>query len=72
MSLDDQTLKKRAKPSIRRRIGAGWAALEARGLKPYAVDLMPSDVIRFHLSPPPAENDLDRELAAFEAQYDKN
>jgi len=69
MSLGDQTLKKRAKPSIRRRIGAGWAALEARGLKPCAVDLLPSDVIRFHLSPPAVEDDLDRELAEFEAKH---
>jgi hypothetical protein len=72
MSLDDQALKKRAKPSIRRRIGAGWAAMEARGHKPCAVHLQPSDVIGFHLSPPAAEDDLDRELSEFEAKHDQS
>jgi hypothetical protein len=46
------------------------AALEARGIRPSAIDLMPTGVIRVHIAPPQADtvDDLDRELAAFEAR----
>ena len=58
-------------PPLRRRISAGHAALEARGLKPCAMDLLPSGVVRFHLSPPAGggDDELDRELAEFEAKH---
>lgn len=69
----DSILKpKSRKPSLRRRLGAGAAALEARGLRPCVVDVLPNDTIRYHLSPPAIEDDLDRELVAFEAQHDKD
>jgi hypothetical protein len=60
------------KPALKRRLNAGAAALEARGLRPSAVDLLPNDTIRFHLSPPANnDNDLDRELAELEAKLNK-
>ncbi len=60
-------------PGLRRRVHAGVAALEAKGLKPCAVDILPTGAIRFHLNTPVlaavVENDLDRELADFEAKH---
>lgn len=46
------------------------AALEARGIRPCAIDLMPTGAVRVHISPPQTDtiDDLDRELAAFEAR----
>lgn len=60
-----------AKQPIRRRVAAGAAALEAKGLKPCAVDILPSGTIRFHISPlvGAGADDLDRELADFEAKH---
>lgn len=58
-------------PPLRRRVNAGAAALEARGLRPCAVDILPTGTIRFHLTVsilPEEEGDLDRELAEFEAR----
>jgi hypothetical protein len=62
------------RPHLRRRINAGAAALEARGLRPCAMDLLPTGTIRFHLIAPGATeesgpDDLDRELADFEARH---
>lgn len=60
------------KPSIRRRVNAGASALEARGLKPCAMDILPTGTIRFHLTAPVSgagDDDLDRELAEFEARH---
>jgi hypothetical protein len=62
------------RPAIRRRVNAGAAALEARGLKPCAVDILPTGTIRFHLTAPSSiedngDDDLDRELAEFEARH---
>jgi hypothetical protein len=71
MSLDGQSLKQRKKVSLKRRTDAGVTALEARGLQPCAVDYLPNGTIRFHLSSPTHEDDLDRELAKFEAQHGK-
>ena len=63
------------KPSFKRRLDTGLKVLTARGLNPCAIDELPTGVIRYHLSPPASsdiENDLDRELAEFEARYDKD
>ena len=60
------------RPALRRRVNAGAAALEARGLRPCAVDILPTGTVRFHFTAPvPAgdEADLDRELADFEARH---
>jgi hypothetical protein len=60
------------RPQIRRRINAGAAALETRGLRPCAVDILPTGTVRFHLTAPTATDDshaLDRELAEFEARH---
>jgi hypothetical protein len=60
------------RPQLRRRINAGAAALEARGLRPCAMDLFPTGTVRFHLTAPTARddsNELDRELAEFEARH---
>lgn len=64
------------KPPLRRRLGAGAAFLEARGLRPRAIDLLPSGTIRFHIADPgereaaaSSDTDLDRELAEFEARH---
>lgn len=57
---------------LRRRICASAAALEARGLKPCAVDILPSGIVQFHLTPPSGAattDDLDQELAEFEAKH---
>ena len=59
-------------PRLRRRINAGAAALEARGLRPCAVDILPTGTVRFHITAPTARDDshaLDRELAQFEARH---
>jgi hypothetical protein len=49
--------------SLKRRLNAGAAALEARGLRPQAVDILPDGTTRFHFAPPTeTEADLDREL----------
>jgi hypothetical protein len=60
------------RPSIRQSdVDAAAAALEARGMKPCAVDFYPSGKFRFHLTPPSDDqgDDLDRELAEFEAVH---
>jgi hypothetical protein len=58
---------------LKRRVEAGAAALEAKGLKPCAIDILPTGTIRFHLTAPPAgtggADDLDRELAEFETKH---
>ena len=60
------------RPSVKRRMNAGAAALEARGLRVCTVDLLPNDTIRYHLSPPTDDAaDLDRELAEFKARNDQ-
>jgi hypothetical protein len=60
-------------PALRRRVHAGVAALEAKGLRPCAVDILPTGAIRFHLNAPAEAvavgDDLDRELADFEAKH---
>jgi hypothetical protein len=59
-------------PALRRRVNAGAAALEARGLRPCAVDILPTGTVRFHLTAPVAADgvdDLDRELTDFEARH---
>jgi hypothetical protein len=58
------------KPSVKKQMNAGHAALEARGLRACAVDLItPNYTIRYHLSPPANDdNNLDRELADVEAK----
>ena len=57
------------RPAIRQSdVDAAAAALEARGLRPCAVDFFPTGKVRFHLVPP-ADDEyaaLDRELAEFE------
>jgi hypothetical protein len=63
------------RPALRRRVGAGAAELEARGLRPCAVDILPEGTIRFHITAPAGqgnEADLDRELAEFEARHGQN
>jgi hypothetical protein len=60
------------RPPLRRRINAGAAALETRGLRPCAVGILPTGTVRFHLSAPTATDDsdvLDSELAEFEARH---
>jgi hypothetical protein len=60
------------RPAIRRSdVDAAAAALEARGMKPCAVDFYPTGKFRFHLTPPTddQEEDLDSELAEFEARH---
>jgi hypothetical protein len=60
------------RPTIRKTdIDAATASLLARGLKPTAIDFLPSGGIRFHFgaSAKQADEDLDRELAEFEAQH---
>ena len=61
------------RPQLRRRINAGAAALETRGLRPCAMDILPTGTVRFHISAPTAaddpDDDLDRELAEFEARH---
>jgi hypothetical protein len=60
------------RPSIRKTdIDAATASLLARGLKPTAIDFLPSGGIRFHFEviAKQADDDLDRELAEFEAQH---
>jgi hypothetical protein len=61
------------RPSLRRRINAGVSALEARGLRPCAVDFLTTGTVRLHISTPTAtddpDDDLDRELAEFEARH---
>lgn len=60
------------RPAIRKTdVDAACASLLARGLKPTAVDFLPSGGIRFHFADPvtPPDDDLDRELAEFEAQH---
>jgi hypothetical protein len=59
------------RPAIRRKdVDAFAAALEARGLRPCAVDYYPTGKVRFHLVPPADDETttLDRELAEFEKQ----
>jgi hypothetical protein len=57
---------------IKRRVDAAAAALKARGLQPRSMDLFPTGVIRFHFSSADVQNDLDRELADFEAEHGKD
>lgn len=64
------------KPPLRRRLGVCAAVLEARGMRPRAIDLLPSGTIRFHIAEPgegetavSSDSDLDRELAEFEARH---
>lgn len=51
-------------------VDAAVAALEAHGIRPSAIDLLPTGAIRVHIAAPQADtiDDLDRELAAFEAR----
>lgn len=46
-------------------------ALKDSGLQPAALDNLPDGTFRWHFTAPPAndENDLDRELADFEAKH---
>lgn len=60
------------RPAIRKSdIDAAAASLLARGLRPRAIDFLPSGAIRFHIDEPvaTAENELDAELTAFEASH---
>ena len=61
------------RPAIRKSdVDAAAATLLARGLRPKAVDFLPSGAIRFHFEDPsPVQDgdDLDRELAEFEAKH---
>ena len=60
------------RPAIRKTdIDTAVASFMARGLKPTAADFLPSGGIRFHFIEPstPPDDDLDRELAAFEAKH---
>jgi hypothetical protein len=62
------------RPAIRSSdVDAAVAALEARGIRPFAIDLLPTGAVRVHLAP--LETDtvsaLDRELAEFEARHGK-
>jgi len=60
------------RPHLRRRINVGAAALEARGLRPCAVDILLTGTVRFHITAPAtaqSDDDLDRELAEFEAAH---
>jgi hypothetical protein len=52
-------------------VDAAVAALEARGIRPSAIDLLPTGAIRVHIAPLQSDNmsDLDRELAEFEARH---
>lgn len=45
--------------------------LKEGGMQPCALDTLPDGTYRWHFTPPPPsdENDLDRELAAFEAKH---
>lgn len=47
------------------------AVLREFGMKPCALDTLPDGTHRWHFTTPPShdENDLDRELAAFEAKH---
>jgi hypothetical protein len=57
------------RPAIRQSdIDAAAAALEARGLKPCAMDFYPTGKVRFHFTPPADDETsaLDRELVEFE------
>lgn len=46
-------------------------ALKESGLQPTALDSLPDGTMRWHFTPPPAndEDGLDRELQAFEAKH---
>ncbi len=62
------------RPALRRRVSAGAAALEARGLRPCAIDILPNGTVRYHLiargaTEESGADDLDRELADFEARH---
>src|SRR5690606_12604908 len=55
-------------------LSAALSAFAAQGLKPCAVDQLPTGGIRWHFAPPTdtPEDEFDRELAAFEAQHGKD
>lgn len=60
------------RPGIRSSdVDAAIAALEARGIRPSAIDLLPTGAVRMHLVPLQSDtvSDLDRELAEFEARH---
>ena len=61
------------RPAIRKTdIDVAAASLIAHGLKPKAVDFLPSGRIRFYFEDPSSDDDneeLDRELAEFEANH---
>jgi len=60
------------RPAVRAKdMQATLDALAQRGLKPCTLDVLPDGTVRWHFTPPvsSAEDDLDRELAAFEAKH---
>jgi hypothetical protein len=50
--------------AIKSKIKSAAAAIEAAGLKPHALDVLPSGGIRFYFAAPEG-SDLDRELDEF-------
>ena len=60
------------RPPIRKSdIENAAATLLAHGLRPKAIDFLPSGGIRFHFDDPtvPATDELDKELAELEARH---
>jgi hypothetical protein len=54
-----------ARPAIKSKIKVAAAAIEAAGLKPHALDVLPTGAIRFYFAPPDTGCDLDRDLDEF-------
>jgi hypothetical protein len=63
-------MARRTRPNLAT-LKATLAALRESGMTPTALDTMPDGTCRWHFTPPPSqgEDDLDRELQAFEAKH---